>query len=129
MAYRAGEATQVAVDFATLGVSGGLKIAAKNVSTKAARKAGEKIMEKAPGQIRHHRFPLNGHPGGAETLFPSKGLPAAIHSGSGNIAVLGDKAAHGLRHSTFMAAERIQGLNAALGPARVVSNQSDGGCP
>jgi len=125
--YGLGRDTQVAMDWATIGVSGGLKLAARGVSTAAARKAGRKFLKEAPGQIRHHRFPLAGHPGGGTTLFPTKGLPASIHSGPGNIAVVGE-AGHALRHASFRAAEGALGVNSALAPARLVNNANRGRC-
>jgi RHS repeat-associated protein len=127
MAYQAGQATQVATDLGTLGVSGGLKLAARGVSTAAARSAGRKFLPEAAGQIRHHRFPLAGHPGAGSTLFPSKGLPPSVHSGPGNITKVANDSVHDLHHATFKAAEGVLGVNSALGPARVYNNNVNGG--
>lgn len=125
-AYAFGEYTEIGLELAATGGAMGLRVAASQASRRAVRSAARSAtrgMSREAGQAIHHSNPLFGHPGGAPALFPTGGLPAAIHSGSWNLQALS--------HAEHMAAHRyMRGLenagrlavNPATTAARVARN-------
>ena len=96
---------------ATIG-SAVLQRAAARVSQEVLRDEVRQITGHIARNLRqlHHNNPLKGHPGRAlKTLFPTAGLPAAIHSAGWNTELL-DKAAHILAH------RQLRGLENAVRP-------------
>jgi hypothetical protein len=110
-AYIAGEVAEFAAELALTGGAAALKKAAGGVSGRVARAAARPFVEAVPrgaGEVVHHINPLAGHPGGAATTFPLRGLPAAIHSGRWNLQPL-SKSAHASAHL------RLRRLDALVG--------------
>jgi RHS repeat-associated protein len=129
--YRAGEASEIAVEIAvTGGAAGARHLAARAIARHgcakaanlAARKEGEQFIVRSgrralqqklgPKAVVHHRNTLFGHPwirgfkGAAPALAPTGGLPARLHSGWSNTKVLRDLAAHQAAHRRAFAQER-----------------------
>jgi RHS repeat-associated protein len=113
--YRAGEATDIAFEVGTMGLSAGLKALAANASRKAVRDGARPFVNafrEGNGLDRglvHHSNPLFGHPGGASTMFPTGGLPARISSSSWNLTWFPDLASHTAAH------QRMKGLENTFG--------------
>lgn len=93
-----GATTQLALVFArpqsVLSLFGS-KHAAAGASRSAVRNAVKSMTKDIArdGKQLHHLNPLFGHPGGAKALFPTGGLPKAIHSHPFNLKLL-DRAPH-----------------------------------
>jgi len=109
-AYKVGEYSEIAAEVALTAGSAGLKHLAANASRTAVRAAAEATVEglREEGQFVHHIEPLFGHPGGGmvpPVLFPTGGLPAAIHSSTLNLEVL-SKAEHLAAHQAMREAEQ-----------------------
>lgn len=81
------------------------------------------------GQVLHHVNPLFGHPGGFPALFPTAGLPAAIHSGPLNIALV-DAADHAAIHKAMRNLERIgaAAVNPVTTTGRILGDLAGRGC-
>jgi uncharacterized protein RhaS with RHS repeats len=95
-AYVFGENAELAFEVFGMGLSAGLKALARRVDREAVREAAEAYLRNVPrkgGQL-HHANPLFGHPGGSGTIFPTGGLPTAVHSGLWNIQWVGSWAEH-----------------------------------
>ena len=134
-AYKVGEYTEVAVEVGVTLGSGVLKTAARKSSRALARSQGRTVIRRVAGDLLEeqagstvkkfvsHVNPLFGHPGGAATLFPTGGLPAAVHSGRWNLKLV-EKTSHFVSHRNLRALER--GLSTAVNPlmttARTVRN-------
>ncbi|MDB4906769.1 MAG: hypothetical protein JWO05_1553 [Gemmatimonadetes bacterium] len=102
-AYIGGEAAEFVAEVALTAGAAALERAAGEVSSRAARAAARPMVEgveREAGQVVHHINPLAGHPGGAKSVFPLRGLPASIHSGTWNLKAL-DAAAHGAAHANL----------------------------
>lgn len=145
-AYMAGEYTEVAVEIAVTGGSAAMKSLAKGTCKSVVR--GEMQRElRGNGLAReiqrrvvtpHHKNPLYGHPlqlGGKKAVFPTAGLPAAIHSGKANIKLVAKgvgrvpSEAHLAEHGRVIAAERIgtilvNPLTTSSRFGRVINNHS-----
>jgi len=106
-AYIGGEVTEVVIELGATGGAAGLKHAAEGASRSAARNAFRRMTKDVvrDGKQLHHLNPLFGHPGGAKALFPTGGLPAAIHSHPFNLKLL-DRAAHTRAHRWIRTLER-----------------------
>lgn len=109
----------------TLG-SSALKQAAKEASREAEHRAARAITRdivRGDGQVLHHTNPLFGHPGGVPTLFPTGGLPAAIHSGPLNRTLV-DAADHAGIHRAMRTLEKIGAatVNPATTTGRILAN-------
>jgi len=118
-AYRYGEYTEIGVELALTGGAAGLRHLAANASRQQARQAFRKLTRTIArnGKELHHSEPLFGHPielGGGMVLFPTGGLPAAIHSGAWNthawltgLPQLLSRSDHLAAHARLMFAENI----------------------
>jgi len=124
--YTVGEYTEVAVEIGVTAGSAAMKTAARKAAQKAAQEAaertgremaesigrrivrqrGKKYLPDVAKGIRHHKYPLFGHPGRAKTLFPTGGLPPQVHSGAWNITVAADRVAHTAMHTRLMSLEK-----------------------
>lgn len=126
--YRAGEKVEVAAEVVlTLG-SAVLKKAAANASRTAVRNEARRLTRNIArnGMELDHINPLFGHPlplGGGPTLFPTGGLPAAVHSGGWNLRLLGPQA-HLAAHARLMFLETVAKVvvNPLTTALRVVRN-------
>ncbi len=135
--YVVGEWTEVGIEVVATAGSATMKYAAKKAAREAAeaagkatisagqdivRAAGDKFLPKAPeGAIRHHSNPLFGHPGSRrETIFPTGGLPPETFSGSWNIDIVTDRAAHMAAHARLQLFEDLLrlGFNPGMIAAR-----------
>jgi RHS repeat-associated protein len=128
-AYRYGEYADLAFETSSMGLSALLKQLAKNASRSAVRaefRAATRNVPRNGGQL-HHNNPLFGHPGnqGATTVFPTGGLPAAMHSSSLNLTRMPNHAAHIAAHKKLQAQEAaIEALlmNPAITGARAAKD-------
>ncbi len=136
-AYAGGEYTETAVEVGvTLGSAGLTKAALKQGAKEIARGQFARMTRNIvrDGKNLHHLNPLSGHPvnltGGRRllTLFPTQGLPAAIHSNKLNLRLL-DYGAHMAAHTRLMRGERLlkAGFNRYTIPARILRNVSEDG--
>ena len=82
--YEWGENAQIGTDVATLGASGGLKLALKAKGKSVARAEANRAI-RGLSRTQHHINTVIGHPGGIGSYFPTGGLPASIHSSSWNL--------------------------------------------
>lgn len=110
--YVAGEVTEFAAEVALTAGSAALKKAAGEVAGKTARSAARpfvEAVEKQAGEVVHHINPLAGHPGGAGTTFPLRGLSSAVHSGGWNLKAM-SKTAHAAAHTKLRQLDAIVGV-------------------
>ena len=110
--YQVGEATDVAFEVGSMGLSAGLKALAKNVPRAAARRATQPFLNafrkanNLQGGFVHHANPLFGNPGRmGSTMFPTGGMPAWLNSGAWNLQWMSDTASHMAAHSGTKALE------------------------
>jgi hypothetical protein len=108
-AYAAGQATEFGLEVAATGGSAALRRAASRVSDDAARAAARPTVNAVRngrrGGVVHHVEPLSGHPGGGQAMFPTRGLPASIHSARANLRYV-TREAHQAAHQRLQRAER-----------------------
>jgi len=125
-AYKVGEGIEVAAEIGlTLG-SSALKQAAKEASRAVVRREARRLtadIVRGEGEVLHHVNPLFGHPGNIPTLFPTGGLPAALHSGPLNVALV-DAAEHAGIHRATRALEQIgvSIVNPGTTTGRIIGN-------
>ena len=132
--YKSGETAQIATDVATLGASGGLKLALKAKGKQVARAEANRAIRNLP-RTQHHINTVIGHPGGIASHFPTGGLPASIHSGSWNLRQVAPGARRGQMspehlglHRRARLAENAAMGSAALVPGRGVRNSMQSDC-
>ena len=124
--YRAGEYSEVALEFAVTGGSvaltkaalkraaleGSTKFAADRVAARATARLSTGATVNGNRAIAHHVNPLLGHPGvpgyqaGMHALFPTAGLPKAIRNAGRNVRVV-NAAEHGAAHLRLLRQENF----------------------